>query len=207
MAENTKVVASSDLSEILAAPRLSQASPCSQASPLRSAEPAPFSEVFRAHFDFVWRAMRSFGVPDVAIDDAVQDVFISVHRRLPDFEGRSSLATWIYSIAYHTAQNYRRGARRRETLPLEIDLASSAPGPGEQLQNAEAGRFVLECLDRMAPERRDVFVLCVLEELTAPDVAEILQVKLNTVYSRLRLARADFRRELERFARSVEEQT
>jgi len=195
MAENTNGVASSDLSEILA-------------PPLRlCAEPVAFKDVFRDHFDFVWRAMRSFGVPELAIDDAVQDVFISVHRRLPDFEGRSSLATWIYSIAYRTAQNYRRGARRREALPLESDPISMAPGPGEQLQTAQAGRFVLECLDRMAPERRDVFVLCVLEELTAPDVAEILQVKLNTVYSRLRLARADFRRALERFARSAEEPT
>jgi RNA polymerase sigma-70 factor (ECF subfamily) len=152
----------------------------------------------------VWRALRSFGVPEATIDDAVQDVFISVHRRLPDFEGRSSLSTWIYGVAYHTAQNYRRGARRREALPLEGDLASPAPGPGEQLASAQAGRFVLACLDRMAPERRDVFVLCVLEELTAPDAAEILQVKVNTVYSRLRLARADFRRMLAHFAGAEE---
>jgi RNA polymerase sigma-70 factor (ECF subfamily) len=169
-------------------------------------EPA-FAEVFRGHFDFVWRAMRSFGVSELAIDDAVQDVFISVHRRLPDFEGRSSLSTWIYGIAYHTAQNYRRGARRREALPLETDLVSSAPGPGERLERSEAERFVLACLDRMAPERRDVFVLCVLEELTAPDAAEILRVKLNTVYSRLRLARADFRRMLAQFAQNPEDGT
>jgi RNA polymerase sigma-70 factor (ECF subfamily) len=166
-----------------------------------------FPDLFRDHFDFVWRAMRSFGVPDVAIDDAVQDVFISVHRRLPDFEGRSSLSTWIYSIAYHTAQNYRRGAKRRAAVPLEAELVSPAPGPGERLASAQAGRFVLACLDRMAPERRDVFVLCVLEELTAPDAAEILQVKLNTVYSRLRLAREDFRRMLAEFARGAEEAT
>jgi RNA polymerase sigma-70 factor, ECF subfamily len=201
VAKDTKGVASSDLSGVLAAPQLPPA------SPRLCPEPVAFTDVFRGHFDFVWRAMRSFGVPELAIDDAVQDVFISVHRRLPDFEGRSSLSTWIYGIAYHTAQNYRRGARRREALPLETDLVSSAPGPGEQLANAEAGRFVLACLDRMAPERRDVFVLCVLEELTAPDVAEILQVKLNTVYSRLRLARADFRSMLGQFARSAEERT
>lgn len=199
MSAETKGVASSDLSEALVP------SPHPQAARGLYAEPVVFADVFRLHFDFVWRAMRSFGVPEIAIDDAVQDVFITVHRRLPDFERRSSLSTWIYSIAYHTAQNYRRGARRREALPLESDLASSAPGPGEQLERAQAGRFVLACLDRMEPERRDVFVLCVLEELTAPDAAEILQVKLNTVYSRLRLARADFRRMLAQFAGSEEE--
>ena len=195
MAENTKAVASSDLSEILAP------------SARYGAEPVEFAQVFREHFDFVFRAMRSFGVPDVAVDDAVQEVFISVHRRLPDFEGRSSLSTWIYSIAYRTAQNYRRGARRREALPLVADPISTDPGPAEALAKARAGRFVLDFLDRVAPERRDVFVLCVLEELTAPDVAEILQVKLNTVYSRLRLVRADFRLALERFARGAEELT
>ena len=126
-----------------------------------------FADVFRQHFDFVWRTLRSLGVPESGVDDAVQDVFISVHRRLPEFEGRSALKTWIYSIAYHTAQNHRRSARRRETLPLEPDLVSGAPGPGELAAGAQAGRFVLRFLDQLAPERRDVFVLCVLEELSA----------------------------------------
>jgi RNA polymerase sigma-70 factor, ECF subfamily len=159
-----------------------------------------FADVFRTHFDFVWRTMRSLGVPESAVDDAVQDVFITVHRRLPEFEGRSSLKTWIYSVAYHTAQNHRRSARRREAVPLDVELPSREPGPGEHVAGVEAGRFVLEFLDRLSPERRDVFVLCVLEELTVPDVAEILHVKLNTVYSRLRLARADFRAALAGFA-------
>jgi RNA polymerase sigma-70 factor (ECF subfamily) len=158
-----------------------------------------FTDVFRQYFDFVWRTVRSLGIEDAAVDDAVQEVFITVHRRLPGFEGRSSLKTWIYSIAYHTAQNYRRSARRREASVLDEELASREPGPGERVAGAQAGRFVLQFLDGVSPERRDVFVLCVLEELSAPDVAEILQVKLNTVYSRLRLARADFRAALERF--------
>jgi len=136
------------------------------------------------------------------VDDAVQEVFICVHRRLPEFERRSALKTWIYSIAYHTAQNFRRSARRREASELDEDLESREPGPGEHVAGAQAGRFVLEFLDRLPRERRDVFVLCVLEELSAPDVAQILQVKLNTVYSRLRLARADFRAALERFEKS-----
>jgi RNA polymerase sigma-70 factor (ECF subfamily) len=182
---------SADLSRVLAiAPGESRAS-------------APeFTDVFRQHFDFVWRTVRSLGVADSAVDDAVQEVFICVHRRLPDFERRSALKTWIYSIAYHTAQNYRRSARRREAAALDLEMASQEPGPGERAAGAQASRFVLEFLDRIPRERRDVFVLCVLEELSAPDVAEILQVKLNTVYSRLRLARADFRAALARFAKS-----
>lgn len=182
-------MASSDLSGVLA---LSEPRPY--------AEVLEFTDVFRQHFDFVWRALRSFGVADAGLDDAVQEVFISVHRRLPEFEARSRLRTWIYSIAYRTAQNYRRSARRREAQSLDLELPSREPGPGDQLASAQAGRFVLEFLDRLPPERRDVFVLCALEEVTAPDAAEILNIKLNTVYSRLRLARADFREALRRFA-------
>ena len=165
------------------------------------AEVPPFVEVFRQHFDFVWRTLRSLGVPEAGVDDAVQDVFITVHRRLSEFEGRSALKTWIYSIAYHTAQNHRRSARRRDVVPLEPDLVSREPGPGEHAAGAQAGRFVLRFLEQLAPERRDVFVLCVLEELSAPDVAEILHVNVNTVYSRLRLARQQFRVALDQVAR------
>jgi RNA polymerase sigma-70 factor, ECF subfamily len=161
-----------------------------------------FADVFRTHFDFVWRTVRSLGVPEAGVDDVVQDVFITVHRRLREFEGRSALKTWIYSVAYHTAQNHRRSARRREAFPLDTELASREPGPGEHVAGVEAGRFVLEFLERLPPERRDVFVLCVLEELSVPDVAEILHVKLNTLYSRLRLARAEFRAALAGFAKS-----
>jgi RNA polymerase sigma-70 factor (ECF subfamily) len=186
-------VVSADLSRVLAI------------APGESRESVPeFTDVFRQHFDFVWRTVRSLGVADSAVDDAVQEVFICVHRRLPDFERRSALKTWIYSIAYHTAQNYRRGARRRQAAPLDLEMPSHEPGPGEHAAGAQASRFVLEFLDKIPRERRDVFVLCVLEELSAPDVAEILQVKLNTVYSRLRLARADFRAALSRFAESDE---
>jgi RNA polymerase sigma-70 factor, ECF subfamily len=188
---DTKDVVSVDLSRLLAV----------GPGDARADVPA-FADVFRQHFDFVWRTLRSLGVPEAGVDDAVQDVFISVHRRLPEFEGRSTLKTWIYSIAYHTAQNHRRSARRRETLPLEPDVVSFEPDPGELVAGAQAGRFVLRFLEQLAPERRDVFVLCVLEELSAPDVAEILRVNVNTVYSRLRLARQQFRTALEGFARA-----
>jgi RNA polymerase sigma-70 factor (ECF subfamily) len=167
-------------------------------------EPAPatpdLASVFRCHFDFVWRVARSLGVPSAALDDAVQDVFLTVHRRLHEFEGRASLQTWIYAITYRTAQNYRRREQRRRCEELVEEPASDGPGPGECLADARAGRFVMQFLDGVSAEKRDVFVLSVLEELSAPEVAEILGVKLNTVYSRLRLVRADFRSALERIA-------
>jgi RNA polymerase sigma-70 factor (ECF subfamily) len=165
------------------------------------AEPLPdLATLFRTHFDFVWRVARSLGVPASGVDDAVQDVFLTVHRRLSEFEGRASMRTWIYAITYRTAQNHRRRSQRQRFDELLEEPLAEGPGPGEQLDSARAGQFVMQFLEKMSGEKRDVFVLCVLEELSAPEVAEILGVKLNTVYSRLRLARADFRAALERVA-------
>lgn len=178
-----------------------QVSPSERASGSAGAESLPdLSTLFRTHFDFVWRVARSLGVPDGAIDDAVQDVFLTVHRRLSEFEGRSSLRTWIYAITYRTAQNHRRRVQRLRCDPLLDEPIAELPGPNEELEQARAGRFVMQFLDTVSADKRDVFVLCVLEELSAPEVAEILGVKLNTVYSRLRLVRADFRTALERVA-------
>ncbi|MEY2937026.1 MAG: hypothetical protein RL033_7775 [Pseudomonadota bacterium] len=179
----------------------SSAPPNGQAVWPVNAESLPdLSTLFRTHFDFVWRVARSLGVPDGAIDDAVQDVFLTVHRRLSEFEGRSSLRTWIYAITYRTAQNHRRSVQRLRCDPLLDEHIAELPGPGEQLEQARAGKFVMQFLAGVSADKRDVFVLCVLEELSAPEVAEILGVKLNTVYSRLRLVRADFRAALDQLA-------
>jgi RNA polymerase sigma-70 factor (ECF subfamily) len=193
------VVASHWLSA--APPAAQQLSPDGRASWPAGAQPLPdLATLFRTHFDFVFRVARSLGVPAGAIDDAVQDVFLTVHRRLSEFEGRSSLRTWIYAITYRTAQNHRRRVQRLRCDPLVEEPMAELPGPGEQLEQARAGKFVMQFLETVSPDKRDVFVLCVLEELSAPEVAEILGVKLNTVYSRLRLVRADFRVALERMA-------
>lgn len=162
--------------------------------------PLEVSALFREHFDFVWRTLRAFGVPLNGVDDAVQDVFMTVHRRLPEFSGRSSPKTWIYSIAHLTAHNHRRKSQRQHHEPLQPDLATVAPEPSEHIAHAQATDFVKDFVAHLPDEKRGVFVLCVLEELSAPDAAQILGIKLNTVYSRLRLVRAEFRAALQRFA-------
>lgn len=164
------------------------------------ASPPAIAALFRQHFDFVWRTLRSFGVPLEAVDDAVQEVFLTVHRRLPEFEWRSSTQTWIYSIAYLTAQNHRRKSQRRQHEELGDEHRATEPDPGERLAGSQAGKFVGQFVEGLPSEKRDVFVFCVLEELTAPEAASILHVNVNTVYSRLRLVRAEFRTALERFA-------
>ncbi len=73
----------------------------------RDPELPDFGAVYEEYFDFVWRTLRRYGVPEAAMDDAIQDAFLVVHSRLPTFEGRSSLRTWIFGIARRVARDHR----------------------------------------------------------------------------------------------------
>src|SRR5262245_22373561 len=85
-----------------------------------------FEELYEAHFDFVWRSLRRLGVPHPGLDDAVQEVFIVVHRRLGAFEGRSTLKTWLFGIAVHVAQKAGRDSRGRALEDVGEQSADAA---------------------------------------------------------------------------------
>jgi len=166
---------------------------------LRSGEP-DFDGVYGEHFGFVWRCLRGLGVAPAALDDAAQDVFLTVHRQLSRFRRESTLRTWLFGIVRNVAFRHRRGARRKAARldPLEGELPSAGPSPFEQAADAEASAFVTRFVASLPPKRRDVFVLAALEQMSIPEVAEILSIPLNTAYTRLRLARVDFQRALAR---------
>ncbi|MEM9189574.1 MAG: sigma-70 family RNA polymerase sigma factor [Myxococcota bacterium] len=161
-----------------------------------------FDEVYEQWFDFVWRSCRRLGVAESQVDDAVQDVFVVVHRRLQDFEGRSTIKTWLFGITLRVVKDHRRSERRRrkpEAEPLRDSLVDDrAAGPMENVARAEAVRTLHALLDGMDDERREVFVMMEFEQMSAPEVAAALGVKVNTVYSRLRLARQSFEEGIKR---------
>ena len=154
-----------------------------------------FEEVYAQHFDFVWRTARRLGVGDLHVDDVVQDVFVVVHRKLAGFEGRSSLKTWLYAITRRVVSDHRRAQkRRRPHTPISDSLACCGASPQERAARLEAAQLLHAFLDTLPDEQREVFVLAELEQMTAPETVEATGAKLNTVYSRLRLARAAFER-------------
>lgn len=162
-----------------------------------TAESSAFDAIYAEHFSFVWRCLRGLGVAPGSLDDAAQDVFVVVHRRLHTFEGGATLRTWVFGIVRRIAFRYRRGVARKGTAePLGEEQPAAGPGPLERAQDAEAAEFVSRFLDQLDTRKREVFVLGVLEEMSVPDVAEALGIPLNTAYTRLRRARADFRRAL-----------
>lgn len=166
---------------------------------LQSAPPPSFEQVYESHFEFVWRTLRRLGVPDAALDDIVQDVFIVVYRRLQNFRGESSLKTWLFGILLRVLATHRRTAQRRATEPLgDREPLSHAPSPAAQVERAQARALLMQLLDALDEDRRIIFVSVEIEQMSCPDVAEALGVNLNTVYSRLRAARRDFEAVLSR---------
>jgi RNA polymerase sigma-70 factor (ECF subfamily) len=145
------------------------------------------AEIYAAHFDFVWRSLRRFGVPPAGLEDAAQEVFIVVHRRLGEFEGRSSIKTWVFGIARRVARDHRPSSRQQ---PLEgaREPASAAPDAAARM---EAAQELAELLGKLDEDKREAFMLVDLEEMTVPEAAEILDVNLNTIYSRVRAARQE----------------
>jgi RNA polymerase sigma-70 factor, ECF subfamily len=158
-----------------------------------------FEEIYERYFDFVWRSLRRLGVPNAAMDDAVQETFLVVYRRLAEFEARSSLKTWVFAIALRVAQRAHRTQARRRTDELTPELeAKDTRTPQDEALRQERIRVVYAILGRLQPQKREVFVMAELEQFTAPEIAEITGVPLNTIYARLRGARREFEASLER---------
>jgi RNA polymerase sigma-70 factor, ECF subfamily len=152
------------------------------------------ASVFDQHADFVWRSLRRLGVPERSVDDAVQDVFIVVHRRLAEFEGRSSLRSWLFGIARRVAHDHRRRIGRKERgeeLP-EVLPDPHGTTPAGEVERAQAVRVLHEILASLDDDKREVFILAELEQMTVPEIAAAIGINLNTAYSRLRAGRAAF---------------
>src|SRR3954466_4042923 len=97
------------------------------ARPIARFCPPAFQEVFVSHGRFVWRTLRYLGVAEADLEDVCQEVFLVVHRRLAEFEGRSSVRTWVYGIALRVASDYRKRARVHRERTSEAPQEFSAP--------------------------------------------------------------------------------
>ncbi len=146
--------------------------------------------VVRDYAGFVGRSLRYLGVGEADLEDAAQEVFIVVHRRLDDFEGRSLLRTWLYGICLRVAHSLRRkAATRREHLMAEPPERGAAPGQDAELQAKEARARLQHLLAELDEEQRSVFVLYEIERMPMKAVAEAMGCPLQTAYYRHQAAR------------------
>lgn len=162
---------------------------------------AGFDALYREHFAFVWRSIRRLGVPEPLVDDAVQEVFVVVHRQWPGLEIRVALRAWLFGIVTRVASEFRRKIRRKDPRAREGVERLIDPGtdPQATLEKADAARVLSELLEELDWQKREVFVLIELEEMRVPEVASALGVNVNTVYSRIRAARVAFNEAVARY--------
>jgi RNA polymerase sigma-70 factor (ECF subfamily) len=158
-----------------------------------------FAAVYDQYFGFVWRNVLNRGIPHSSVDDVVQEIFIVVHRKLREFEGRSSLRTWLAGIARRVVSDHvRKRGNAPAGDPLDVDVASALADPAEALDNKVAARLVDGLLALMTEDQREVFMLHELEEMTGREIAETTGTNENTVHTRLRAARKIFQEGLAR---------
>jgi len=168
------------------------ADPSTAARPDARTAELRFEAVYREHVGFVWRSLRRLGIPEAEIEDAAHEVFLVVHRRLAGFAGASALTTWLYGIARGVASNRRRGEVRRLRRHAEAPTPELSEGPVEQVARSQAAAAALRFLAGLPDDQRVVFELFEIEGLRANEIAESLGVNINTIYTRLRVARQRF---------------
>jgi RNA polymerase sigma-70 factor, ECF subfamily len=156
-----------------------------------------FAAMATEHVDVLWRTLARLGVPDGSVEDAVQQVLLVALRRLPEIEvGRER--PYLLGIALRVASDARRSLRRRREILLSDALVlQETRAPQDELLHHKRNLSDLEAaLADLSDENRDAFVLFEIEELSAPQVAELLGVPVGTVASRVRRAREQIRRKL-----------
>ena len=155
-------------------------------------------DVFRREAPFVMRMVRRLGAPEAEVDDLTQEVFLVLHRRLDDYDGRS-MRSWLYGIVRRVVADYRRLARVRRESPSGdvVHLAVPADQPAA-IDRRDARRILDAALDAMTDEQREIFVLYELESLPMREAVGLAGCPLQTGYSRLHAAREILLRVVER---------
>jgi RNA polymerase sigma-70 factor (ECF subfamily) len=195
---------------VLAATPREVASPAEPNAPTRAEQrlamptsDADFKALYDTHFRLVWCALNRLGVRDADLMDLTQKVFLTAYLKLPEFEGRSLLSTWLWGICRRVAIAYRRsGAIRYEvaTDPVSLEVSTEQrSGTGSEV-DATRQVAVEHILSKLSEPQRIVFTLFEVDELDGPEIAALLNISLGTVRSRLRYARKLFRREVQRLA-------
>ena len=145
----------------------------------------------RREIDWVRQQLSRLGVREADLDDITQDVLVAVHRRGEDYDGARPIRPWLFGFAYRMASDYRKhSTRRHPMLPLELEPRDEGPSTSEMLEAAARRALVHEALARLDTAKRAIVTLVDLEERSVPEAAALLEIPLNTGYSRLRTARA-----------------
>jgi len=158
-----------------------------------------FQAIFNAESSYVWKTLKRLGVPDRDLEDIAHDVFMTVHRRFDDYDTTRPIRPWLFGISYRTASRYRDLARnQREVMGDTVEVVDETPTAEEQLVAHQARQLLTKALDAVDFDQRAAFVMHDIDGYSVPEIATALSIPLNTVYSRLRLARERIKGSLQR---------
>lgn len=153
----------------------------------------PLAALYREQHIYVWRTLQRLGVPESQVHDAVHDVFLVIARRLDEFAHRASMRTWLFAIAFRVAQSFHRDRQRQSRREEPLEDPDTIPSAND---STDTSIVLHQLLRRLDEDKRAVFILAYIEGMTATEIAAVLDLKVQTVYSRLRLARELFERAL-----------
>lgn len=173
---------------------VTQARPRAASLRLSEQEAGRLTELLRTHYVRVWQALRRLGVDEARADDAAQEAFIVLSRRLAEVR-EGSERTFLLSCAVRIAANYRRTWHVQREVADERALAAERdphPSAEQMLEQKRLRQALDELLDAWPEDIRVAFVLFELEGLSVPEISQATDTKLGTVASRLRRARELF---------------
>jgi len=162
-----------------------------------------FAELYRAHYTAVCDWIRALGTPPPYNEDVAQDVFLVVHRRMADFIPGRSFRAWLFGIARRVNRDHSRGRRRTEARERTVLAPVPLPPAEDAVAHDEALSFMHDFVDGLDSEKRIVFVLSDIDDMSTPEIAEALGVPVKLVRSRLRTARERFKAAAEQFQRAA----
>ena len=146
--------------------------------------------------DFLYRSLQRLGVRDADLSDLMQEVLIITHKRLHTYDpNRAKITTWLFGICSNVASNARRKAYNRREVPSDLSRQDevSEQNPETSMQRKQQSLSVAQVLDELPAKKRAVLVMFEIEGKTCEEIAELLDVPVGTVHSRLHTARTAFK--------------
>lgn len=168
-------------------------------APLRRPDPTAdrLSEAFDAHAEELCRLVQRLTGSRQVAEDVVQEAFITAWKRKDDLEGIDNLRAWLYRVTLNHVRHRKRSFAR---LTRFLDRWGKRPeetsldAPDSTIERRQQAERVHAALAKLTPTQREVFVLFELQQLSGQEAADVLGIKINTLWGRLRLAREGFRK-------------
>jgi RNA polymerase sigma-70 factor (ECF subfamily) len=176
-----------------------------QDAPVAGCDLQEFGQLFASEFAHVWNTLRRLGVRPADLEDVTHEVFISLYRRRASYDPTRPFGPWLFAFCFRSASEYRRRLRKGETVLSDVEPIDEAPLADELLAAGDDVTLVDAALGRLDLDRRAVLVMHDMEECTVPQIAEALAIPVNTAYSRLRSAREQFTKAVDRLRRRRDE--